>query len=335
MTIHRALQSVWKDRNPVAWLLWPLSLLYCSAVEFRRFLYWIGLFPVIDLDKPVIVIGNLTVGGTGKTPLTIWLVEFLQQLGFSPGVVSRGYGRSDRLATILVQPTSDSTEVGDEPLLISRRTRVPVAVSKRRIDAIRLLDQQASCDIFVSDDGLQHLSIQADVSIALVDGKERFGNSFCLPAGPLRERSNRFGFADFRLVRGVGSADEYSMLDRVVRVSNILDPGQEIQMQSFLDEEVIAVAGIHNPQRFFDLLKQHRIKSKNIEFQDHHQFTLADFREFVEAGATVIMTEKDAVKCEQFAQDNWWYVAIEVQPDRKFVLALEETLSQIRQNHSI
>lgn len=329
MTVHQALQLIWKDRNPIAWLLWPLSLVYCCVVELRRFLYSIGLFAITRFDQPFIVIGNLTVGGTGKTPLTVWLVNFLKENGYSPAVVSRGYGRINTDVTMLVSPASDPIEVGDEPVLISRRTQSPVAVSKYRIDAVRLLNQHTNCDIVVSDDGLQHLSIEPSLTIALIDGEERFGNSFCLPAGPLREGTSRLKSVDFKLVRGIGTEGEYSMNYRIDRVVNVCDPRRSRSIESLVDEQVVAVAGIRNSHRFFDLLEECGVRSRNIPFPDHHRFTIEDFHTLNDSETTVVMTEKDAVKCEYFAGANWWYVAIDANPEPQFVTALKDSLSRL------
>ena len=333
MNLDDFFRQVWKDRNPTALGFWPLSLLYSTLVEIRRFGYSCGLFAVEHFQFPIIVIGNLTVGGTGKTPLTIWAVEHLKNAGYSPGVISRGYGR--RVAeTHLVGEDSTPDIAGDEPLVIWRRTNVPVAVARQRSDAIRLLIKEKDCNIFISDDGLQHLSIESDLKIMLIDGDERFGNGFCLPAGPLRESSRHANRVDLKLVNGTAQTDEYSMACKLTEAVNLLNNAKTRTLESFAGETVSAVAGIRNPKRFFKLLAERNIQSKNHSFPDHHDFTREDLSAILSTDDIVLMTEKDAVKCVQFASPNWWCVKLEAIPETAFQNAFSDRVSAIVRTNS-
>ena len=329
MTIENFLQTTWKTRNPVALLLWPVSLVYCAIAELRRLAYSCGLMPVTHYDVPVIVVGNITVGGTGKTPFTIWLVDQLCKKGFSPGVVSRGYGRKNS-STRFVTPHCDPEDVGDEPLLIARRTGVPVAVSKRRTEAINLLRRESDCDIFVSDDGLQHYELASDLSIALIDGQERFGNSFCLPAGPLRERASRLNSFDLKIVKGDMESNEYSMTYVGIEAVNVKDRNKTRSLESLKNRKITAIAGIRNTLSFSDLLSGSELNFTFIPFPDHHSFTESDFTDYLDQSDEILMTEKDAVKCEAFADSNWWYVTINANPTPSFVSALSARISQLK-----
>ena len=329
MTIESFLQTTWKTRNPIALLLWPVSLVYCAIAELRRLVYSCGLMPVTHYDVPVIVVGNITVGGTGKTPFTIWLVDQLHKKGFSPGVVSRGYGRKNS-STRIVTPHCDPEDVGDEPLLIARRTGVPVAVSKRRTEAINLLRRESDCDIFVSDDGLQHYSLASDLSIALIDGQERLGNSFCLPAGPLRERASRLDSFDLKIVKGDTESNEYSMTYDGIEVVNVKDRNKTRSLESLQSSKITAIAGIRNTLSFSDLLSGSGLNFTFVPFPDHHSFTESDFTDYVDQCDEILMTEKDAVKCEAFADSNWWYVTISANPTPSFVSALSARISQLK-----
>ncbi len=323
---QRLLHKIWSSRNPVALALWPISIIYCGAVELRRLAYRIDLLHSVRFEQPVIVVGNLTVGGSGKTPLTIWLANYLKEQGFSPGIVSRGYGRKT-CATIRVHPDSDPSEAGDEPLLIARSTMMPVAVAHKRSDAVTMLLAQTECDIFISDDGLQHLSLNHDLSVAVVDDERGMGNSFCLPAGPLRESRSLLKRADLRISRGKRRSGSYAFEVAVTAACNVLNPQHARDLASFSNEQVVAVAGIRNPDRFFQTLSQYDISCKPRAFPDHHVYSNLDFADLDDPDISVLMTEKDAVKCEGFARPNWWAVGIRVQPEAGFVNDLSQRLA--------
>ena len=325
----RFFQAVWKSRNPIAWLLWPVSLVYCVAALIHRICYSVGIRRISRFDSPIIAIGNITVGGTGKTPFTIWLVDYLLQKGFSPGVVSRGYGRKDTSKSWVVQPNNDPESVGDEPYLIAMRTGVPVAVSKKRSNAISLLMGTTDCDIFVCDDALQHHSLAVDLKIALTDAEYRFGNGFCLPAGPLREPASRLKAADLQLVRGKGEANEHSMAYQFVQVVNIKDNENRLPIECLLEQPIIAVAGIGNPDSFFDMLAEMGVEYNSFPFADHHRFTENDFMSIDTDSTPIVMTEKDAVKCQKFAKDNWWYIALDVVVSDDFVSAISDRIATL------
>ena len=330
MTIGSFFQSVWKNRNPIALLLWPISLVYCAIASLRRLVYARGLVPVAQFSQPIIAVGNLTVGGTGKTPFTIWLANYLSEHGFNPGVVSRGYGRQDMSKSLMVNANSDPMEVGDEPLVIAKRTRVPVAVARNRSDAVRLLLEKTDCDIFVCDDALQHYSLAADLSIALIDAKSRFGNGYCLPAGPLREPRSRLNSVALKLVKGEGRGTEHSMRYQIAQVINVKDNKKKQTAEFLHGRKITAVAGVANPDNFFDMLQDLDIEFTGISFPDHHKFTDKDFISIDKSDVTLVMTEKDAVKCQKFARDNWWYVAIDTTVSEQFVAILSDKISELK-----
>lgn len=334
MTIGSFFQSVWKSRNPLALLLWPISLIYCAVASLRRVAYASGFIPVARFREPIIAVGNLTVGGTGKTPFTIWLANYLSEHGFRPGVVSRGYGRRDISNTLMVYSDSDPEEVGDEPIVIAKRTKVPVAVAKRRSDAVRLLLEKTDCDIFVCDDALQHYSLAADLSITLIDANTRFGNGFCLPAGPLREPRSRLDSDTLKLVKGAGRGDEHLMRYEIAQVINVKDNANRQSAEFLLGRKVTAIAGIANPDSFFDMLKNLDIEVTGNSFPDHHQFTENDFDSIDQSDVTLVMTEKDAVKCREFARENWWYVAIDTTFSEQFVAVLSDRISELNRSQA-
>ena len=320
------MERLWYGRHPLALPLAPLSWLYLLALGCRRLMYSTGILSMSRLAVPVIVVGNLTVGGTGKTPLVIWLARYLQARSYRPGIVSRGYGGVAQRQPRRVEPDSDPVLAGDEPVLLAQRTGCPVIVAPDRVKAAQTLLRQTECDILLCDDGLQHTGLARDVEIAVIDGERRFGNGYCLPAGPLREPRSRLNTVDMIVANSRAGASEYLM--EYVNLPVIsLDGGREVTLERFRQQTVHAVAAIGNPERFFSTLRRNGITIEAHAFPDHHGFRRADL-EFGD-GAAVLMTEKDAVKCRDFRLDNAWYVPIDVTLPETFGKKLLQLLEDI------
>ncbi len=327
-------ERYWASRNPLALLLLPLSWLFCLLATLRRALYRTSVIKSVRLPVPVIVVGNITVGGTGKTPLIIKLVDLLRKQGYTPGVISRGYGGSAEVWPQQVTATSDPALVGDEPVLIARRTGCPIWVGPDRpAVAGRLLDQ-TNCDILLSDDGMQHYALERDVEIAVIDGQRGLGNGFCLPAGPLREPPERLSEVDFVVVNGEvtarDSADEFGMKLVGERAQSLAEPEQVISLSDVKEsgETIHAVAGIGNPDRFFTSLKSRGLRLDEHPFPDHHRFKLDDIQ--FEDSNRVLMTEKDGVKCQPFANKLHWSVPVDAVLESGFEKRLIERLRELK-----
>jgi len=306
MSVQSWLNRIWYDRAPPWWLL-PLSLGYGAAVGSRRYLYAKRLRKATRMASPVVVVGNLSVGGTGKTPLVCWLVGRLTDLGFKPGVVTRGYGGSSRNVR-LVESSDDPTVVGDESVLLARRTGAPVAIGRDRPAASQLL-LNAGCDVVVSDDGLQHYALARDCEIVVIDGDRRFGNGWLLPAGPLRETKARMAAADAVVVNGGRALLDGALSMRLEAKSALSLIGGAVKvLDEFAGRSVHAVAGIGNPERFFNMLRAHGIEVVGHPLPDHAHLQAADIS-FTD-GRPVLMTEKDAVKCNGIAGPDHWYVPV-------------------------
>jgi tetraacyldisaccharide 4'-kinase len=320
------LDHYWASVNPVSISLWPLSLLFGAASGLRRAAYRLRLFPVRRPPVPVLVVGNITVGGTGKTPLVSWLAGHLHARGWRPGIVSRGYGGSARHWPQQVRADSDPIAVGDEAVMLARDTGCPLSVGPDRPAAVAALLRHTDVDIVISDDGMQHYALARDLEIAVIDGERRLGNSLLLPAGPLREPASRLDDADIVVVNGQAGAGEYAMTLQGPR-ARPLHGGDEYDLGHFAGRSVHAVAAIGNPPRFFDLLAQAGILVKPHPFPDHHVFAAADLR--FEDPLPILMTAKDAVKCRRIACRDCWEVRVSAHPDAGFVQRLDNALEEI------
>lgn len=318
------LENIWYGRSPLALLLLPLTGLYCAIVAIRRLAYRSGIKKTLHLDVPVIVVGNITVGGTGKTPLVGWLAQYLREQGYRPGLVARGYGGSAQHWPQQVRPDSDPTTVGDEPVLLTQLTGCPMAVAPDRVAAARALLEHSDCNIIISDDGLQHYALGRDVEIAVIDGIRRLGNGYCLPAGPLREPASRLRNVNLIVVNGLGSTGEFSMRLKLGEAVNLVT-GERRSLDQFCAQSVSAIAGIGHPERFFSALRAAGLKIETRIFSDHHAYQPEDLP-FVTSA--LLMTEKDAVKCRRFARDNFWSVGTQIDMGTDFGTRLMALLTK-------
>lgn len=313
----------WQRRGAIAWLLWPASLAFGLVVFFRRLLYRLRLFRSHGAGIPVIVVGNLTAGGTGKTPLVLWIAGLLREHGWKPGIVSRGYG-GNAVEPREVSIASDPAETGDEPMLLARRSGCPVWVAPDRIAACRALRaQHPECDVIVADDGLQHYALRRDIEICVVDGRSE-GNGFLQPAGPLREPRGRLRSVDAVVVHGAKGVQGYSMTLEGETLVRFTDARDARPAKSFKGQRVHAVAGIGDPKRFFLHLARFGLKVVPHPFPDHHRFRAEDFA--FGDDDPVVMTEKDAVKCKRFAQAHFWVLPVSATLDPAFERWLLEEL---------
>jgi tetraacyldisaccharide 4'-kinase len=314
--LEQRLQAIWYGDSNLYLALLPAAWLYCAVTGLRRLAYRLGLRRSASLDARVIVVGNLTAGGTGKTPLVIAITKLLQQAGYRTGIVTRGYGGQARHWPCAVTAASDPLEVGDEAPLLARHTGAPVYAGPDRVAAGRALLAAHACDVVISDDGLQHYALQRDVEIALVDALRGFGNGHCLPAGPLREPTSRLATVDAIAAIGATSAAQWVFELKAGAAHRVTAPEETTSLESFIGDKVYAVAGIGNPERFFLLLRQAGLDIEERAFPDHHRFQAADLT--FGNKRTVLMTEKDALKCRDFAPRHWWCLPVTLRTPAAF-----------------
>lgn len=340
----------WQTINIVSILLSPLSLIVCFLIYIRRWMYHFGLLRSYKASIPIIVVGNIYIGGNGKTPFVIWLVNQLKSAGYKPGIVSRGYGAVNDDSLNMPFPRQVSLQqnhqlFSDEPLLIFQNTDCPVFIDPIRTRAVKKLEQTTDCDIIVSDDGLQHYAMQRDIEINISDARRLYGNGLCLPAGPLREGRQRLSSVDYHVFnisqfKSFNKADfdnEYEFfMDYALNtlVPIFASQSDTIKLENFHGKTVHAVAGIGEPDNFFRLLKNYGLTIIEHPFADHYQYQ-ADDLIFTES-YPIIMTEKDAVKCQSLAlnenKNEYWFLPIQARLDDGLIDSIINKLNIIEAN---
>ncbi len=319
--------AFWHRKNFLNFFLYPFSLVF-QFISFLRYVYYTRFLKPTAASVPLLIVGNISVGGTGKTPLVGFLAQFLKSKGYHPGIIMHGYAsnlKKDEVKT--VEMTSQGVEVGDEALLMARKTGCPIVASRKRTKAVSYLQQNfPEVDIILCDDGLQHYRLARDIEIAVIDGERRFGNGMCLPAGPLRESPRRLKTVDFVVTNGTALLGEWPMSVSLRQNLYQVNASGKIQaLNDFVGQTVHVVAGIGHPMKFFNMCRREGIHVIEHPFPDHHHFVSADLQ--FNDDYPILMTEKDAVKCQSFAGQNVWAASLEVSLPIEF---MENLLRRIK-----
>jgi tetraacyldisaccharide 4'-kinase len=329
MAASEKLLNAWYQGHPALRLLWPLECLYRAVVQRKRQRFLAGEGEIYRAPVPVVVVGNITVGGTGKTPMILSLIAHCQARGLKVGVVSRGYGATPPRLPWRVRAEQSASEAGDEPLLIVQRTGVPLMIDPDRSRAVRALLAEETLDLILCDDGMQHYRLARDIELVLIDAARGLGNRRCLPAGPLREPVERLDSVDAVLFNGASSdsAEGFAFTLQPSALVNVRS-GERVGLEHFPAGQALhAVAGIGNPQRFFNTLQALHWRPIPHAFVDHAQFDAAQLN--FSPALPLVMTEKDAVKCRAFAADDWWYLAVDAQPSPAFLAWFDGRLESL------
>jgi len=341
----KAITHYWQTINFVSIILAPVSLLFCLLVFVRRLGYRLGLLSSVSVNIPVIVVGNIYIGGSGKTPFVIWLVQQLKQAGYKPAVVSRGYGALDEKHSAVSWPRRVSLDedvqlFGDEPYIIHQSTQCPVVVDPLRKRALKKIAQDTDCDVIISDDGLQHYAMSRFIEINISDARRLYGNGLCLPAGPLRETQARLTSVDYiiyNMSRGLASEPKSKqIIEKFPEKTFFMDyelllmrplsgqAEQSMTLNDFTGKIVHAVAGIGDPGQFFTLLNNHGLTIIEHPFSDHYRYNKEDL--VFDEPYPIIMTEKDAVKCQSFSLADAWYLPVKANIDNGLLSKITEQL---------
>ena len=300
----------WLRNTSRSLALLPASWLYRAATAARRQAYRFGVLKRERVNAPVLIIGNIFVGGTGKTPLVLWMARYLRSMGRNPGIITRGYGGQSKEWPQLVGPDSDPYDVGDEPVLLAQRSGCPVVAGPDRVQAANTLLETYGCDVVLSDDGLQHYRLHRDLEVVVIDAARGLGNGHCLPAGPLREPRRRLRSVDLLVANGGPSwLTPYYFTLRIAKAVGVADDTLKRDLTEFAGEQAHVIAGIGNPDRFFAALGRYGIETIRHPFADHYPFSAKDVN--FDDDLAVLMTEKDAVKCRALAGPRHWAVPAE------------------------
>ena len=318
--------SSWYNKSLWLYLLYPFSIIFSYLTARRRNKYLKDQKKTYKSDIPIIVVGNITIGGTGKTPLVKYIASELKKLGYSPGIVSRGYGGKFK-ETLKVTNTTPVIETGDEAQILAKLD-MPFYIDRNRVRAVKKIVNDHDCDVIISDDGLQHYKMSRDIEIIVIDGKRRFGNNLTFPAGPLRESLNRLPTADFIINNGGPTSDNEYLMNISPSKFVHLNSGKSYSIDDWpMHRQVHAVAGLGNPGRFFDLLEKLGFESIKHPFPDHHMFDESDI--FYMDHLPIVMTEKDASKCKDFNNNKIWYLTIDADLNKNFISELDKKLNSI------
>ncbi|MCY1270647.1 Tetraacyldisaccharide 4'-kinase [compost metagenome] len=329
MAFADRLLDAWYRGHPALALLRPLEWLYRSVARRKRAAFLSGQREAYRAPVPVLVVGNITVGGTGKTPMILWLIEHCRSRGLRVGVVSRGYGAKPPAYPWRVRADQQAGEAGDEPLMIVQRSGVPLMIDPDRPRAVQALLAEEPLDLILCDDGLQHYRLARDLELVLIDAARGLGNRRCLPAGPLREPAERLAEVDAVLHNGAASdpADGFSFVLQPTRLVNLAS-GETAALDRFPPGQAVhALAGIGNPQRFFATLEALHWRPIPHVFPDHAAYDAGQLQ--FSPPLPLLMTEKDAVKCRAFAAPDWWYLAVDAQPSPAFVAWFDAQLERL------
>lgn len=337
--LQQLLLLAWYKGSTFLYLLLPVMIIYRLLLAIRNICYQLGVFKIYQSPVPVIVVGNITLGGTGKTPLVISLVKLLKDQGFRPGIISRGYGSRATSYPYEVTQGGNAQQCGDEPLMMARATQVPVFIGADRQQAIEALLADHDCDVILSDDGLQHYALARDIEIVVIDGVRQLGNQFCLPMGPLREPPTRLKTVDYVIINGdqplqISAIQRMNISSMYLQRSELINLADQsrLQLEMLQVEPVIhAVAGIGNPERFFTDLEKAGLSIQRHAFADHHNYRPEDFS--FHPAAPIIMTEKDAVKIDFRLDQSSWFLPVfaELEPDftRQLILQLSQLKREV------
>jgi tetraacyldisaccharide 4'-kinase len=324
--MKQKIEKFWYQPSYWQWIFWPIHLLVYSLVSLRRRLYLWKIKKTLKPNNKIIVVGNVSIGGTGKTPFIIWLVEYLQNKGKSVAVISRGYGGQSEVYPLVVTQETQASQTGDEPKLLAERLSCPVVVDPNRVRAAFYASETFNPDVIVSDDGLQHYALGRDFEICIVDGLRQLGNRFLLPVGPLREPVSRLSTCDLVVQNSGTKKFDYWFDIKPTHLVNLSTGKRVVLSQEAIPfSECRAICGIGNPEKFEATLTQLNLQFKLHTFEDHHHYQQKDFELF--GNEPIIMTEKDAVKCRSFAKESWWYIAIDVIPNDETVNRVNQFLS--------
>jgi len=323
-SLHELFNRQYYVRPTWIYILYPLSAIFKCLIFFRFYCYKKGILKKIKLDVPVIIIGNITLGGTGKTSLVLHLLDKFQNTNYKPGVISRGYGSKASLPNE-VSIDSDFRDVGDEPLLIKSKYNIPVFVGKDKVRVANiLLDKYPETNIIISDDGLQHYKLDRDLEIIVIDSERKFGNNYIFPMGPLREPKERINSADAVVVNGkVNNPNYFRMNYNADYLVNLINKSK-LDIGKLRNKKNLAVTAIGNPCKFFNKLTQLGLIFNKLVFDDHYILNKSIFKGHEDSN--IIMTEKDAIKCKCFARKNFWYLPANVEVDSNLFLTLIKKL---------